>query len=159
MKLEDVILEAVKTGGTYVAVSLDPDDAKKLFDYYAKFNVPDMLDVDDYHITIAYSSKKFEPVLIKDLSDVPAVIPEEHKIFTGKSDKNCLVLVVKSEWLYDQFDKCTELGAKFDYDKYSPHITISYDIGDFDIKKVKLPTIKAKLAKHYTEELVLNKYE
>lgn len=163
MKVQDFLIEERKNG-IYVAVKFSDDTINRLLKYCNKANIPEVLKADEFHCTLSYSRKDvpdFEPKeKIKEIG-VPykfEVWPSSPNAFK-KDMTYCLVLKFKSDYLQKRFDKIMSMGATYDYDKYQPHISLSYNVDkDFDVKK--LPPIKElgdfEIVSEYSEELELD---
>jgi len=117
--------------GTYMSVKVSRATQKLLDKWSREHNIPNPIDPKDMHTTLVYSRKP-----VPESDDYPINFPiackiKEWQIFpTGNEGKKCLVAVVESEVLQQHFRAIHTLyGASFDYPKYIPHITLSYDYG------------------------------
>lgn len=144
-----------ETVGTYAALLLTDNTKSALDDFCIRHSVPNKCQ--DYHTTIMYS-RKHHP----DFSPIPDAIhygtPIAFDVFTDRrTDKNCLVLKYRSLSIEKRhYDLKNRFGATWDFDTFEPHITLSYDIGDFDVSKLSVADIKIHLiefSKEYCELL------
>lgn len=137
--------------GIYVAVKFSDQTVLDLKKYQEENEIPNPLDQDEFHCTIISSRFPIEWEPDEDLN--VKVKPKKIEVWNTRSGNNCLVLTIKSDYLDDQFDKAMELGATHDFDGFNPHVTLSYDVGDFDASELKLPTFPIVITKEYKEEL------
>lgn len=62
------------------------------------------------------------------------------------------------QYLSDRHNEIMDLyEATYDYPEYKVHVTLSYDIGDIDIKDLKIDGFpKINIVKEYYNELILD---
>ena len=159
MKLEK-LTEGKK--GTYAGVRFDDDTKKRIVSFIEKNKIPNPVPVNKIHTTVLYSRKH-----------LPNYKPQEKVNFVGKpkkfdvwetqSDKdgktsNALILTYDSPELVKRHKLLMdEHEATFDFDKFEPHITLSYNIGDLDISKLNPAGIgNLKIVSEYGEDLDLD---
>lgn len=136
MKLHEI---TTKLPGTYAAVLFDETTMDSIIAFIKHHNIPNGLTRNDLHSTVCYSRK---PVKV-DISGVTATMPwpgTPHKVRIFKSDDNPTALVVeyKCPAQEQEFKKLRARGATWDYDNdYTPHFTLSYDIGDYNWHELK----------------------
>ncbi len=164
MLLKQILTEN-KKNGLYVGTKFSADTLDRIQQFAKQANIPNLLSMDDFHSTLAYSRKPvndFTP--ISELDEVG--IPSSFEIWESppnafKPEKTyCLVLKYDSEYMHKRFNEIMTLGATYDYDEYKPHMTFSYDVGK-DFKLEDLPPVKQlgklKIVSEYTEILDINK--
>ena len=147
-----------KPTGTYVSVGFSDDTVDRLRELQEELDIPNPLDPEEFHTTIAYSRKPIEWDEI-DCEGVEAKPLRLEKWKTHSEDKHCLVLLLDCPHLQDRFDKAMDLGATFDFPEYKPHITLSYDVGDdFDTDSAdsSILDFAIQLAHEYSEPLELD---
>ena len=90
---------------------------------------------EDLHVTVVYS---------KAAMDWTALAPDTDPIEVAANGRGlelfgeACVLTLTSPELQKRFQEFRDSGASFDYDKYTPHVTITYNVPpEFDIEKVK----------------------
>lgn len=158
MKLAEI---TNKNKGTYAGYKLSAPSKKYLSDFMKENEIPNALDPDKLHVTLVYSRKHLPD--FKPLGNVSiAAKPEQFVVWkgrdsTGSKEANCLILLLdcpEAEERHKQIKD--EHGATFDYDKYQPHITLSYDIGDMKIARLKVPTRNIMFVEEYVEDLDLD---
>lgn len=136
-----------KEKGAYLAVKYTQSSAEDIILFINKNNIPSDMTIDDIHSTIIYS-KKYANIIINDQGeDLGYAEPLKFHIFETKEGKNALVILVKSEYLEKRHKELMEkYDLVYEHDKYIPHITISYDIGEYDISTLNIKD----LPKHFT---------
>lgn len=158
--LEELVqLAESKNAGTYVGARFSKETVDKLKQVIKKLKVKNPLPEEKFHTTIIFSKSPF-PKNFKPLGklDTPwEVIPEKFSLFTGKSDKKCLVIEYDCK---EQRKRHEHLMKKYDADypwpEYKMHVTLSYDCGDFDIEQdVKEFIDKIFIDEEYSEPLQL----
>jgi len=100
--------------------------------------------VDRFHCTIVYSRSPIPRPTLHDgttpddnMTATTEVFGEFATItgfghFDTEDGKNLHVLV-SSQFLLDEHNRFMDMGASFDYDEYTPHVTLMYDCGNFDV--------------------------
>lgn len=150
-----------KEKGTYAAVLFEDSEEKVL--YLKKIGIPNVNE--DLHCTLIYSRKhcpNYEPMNMTDgeFYEEAIAYPDHLEIFKDKQGKNCLVLVLRSGWIVKRHKDITkEHNATHDYNEFIPHVTLSYDVEDFDFKSIEDQLIKSDefykfvINKEYKEDL------
>lgn len=142
--------------GTYVGARFTSETNEGLRRYQEKFRIPNPLSADKFHTTISYSRVPIEWEPREDLQDDPSaeVVAGGLTVFESRKDSTrCLVLLLDSDYLQERFDTAIEAGATHDFPDYKPHITLSYDIGTLDIKRLPVPEVELVLSHEYAEPL------
>lgn len=131
--------------GTYAAVRFE--DSEDKVKYLKQIGIPNVNE--ELHCTLLYSRKNcpnYEPMDMTDgyYYEEAIAYPDHLKVFRTRDEKNCLVLVLRSGWLMKRHkDLMKEHNATYDFPEYIPHISLSYDIGDFDYKNIEQDLIKS----------------
>lgn len=134
-----------KEVGTYAAVRFE--DSEEKVKYLKQIEIPNVNE--DLHCTILYSRKNcpnYVPMNMTDgeFYDEAIAYPDHLDIFKDKEGRKCLVLILRSGWIINRHkDLMKEHNATYDYDEFIPHVTLSYDIGDFDYKNIERDLIKS----------------
>lgn len=137
----------------YVANRPTPHAAKQIFEIARQAGVPNLHQRDKYHCTLIYSREPCKTPKPRKNLLVP-VSPEKWHVFKTRDGKNCLVLKLSSSAMnlrHKQLMK--DLEASYDFPDYLPHITVSYDIGDFDYSQLPLPDQSFVMTGEYCELL------
>lgn len=125
--------------GLYIGVRFAQSFCEDLILFCSKNEIPNRVQRDEIHSTLIYSSKFDNVVINDDGEDIGLGEPLSFHIFETKDNKKALVLLIESEYLSNRH---TELmcnyNLTYDFDEYIPHITLSYDIGDFDFSKLNI---------------------
>lgn len=160
MKLEEIMEKEESKPGTYAGVHFSPATLDSLEQYVQDNKIPSPLEKDHFHTTVLYSRKHlpdFEPA---GDYDTPMIgVPKKFEIWPSQPDesghvKKCLVLTYKCDELCQRHkDLMTDHGATYDFDEYKPHVTLSYDIGDFDISELPEFEEELEITNEYGEEL------
>jgi len=141
--------------GTYVAATDYELRTKIKIDYLIKsLKVPNPVDMKSLHTTLAYSRREL-PLTKGTVSYVVEGEAKGLEIFHD-GDKNTLVLLLDSIILHKLFKLYCSMGATYDYDEYKPHITLSVDVGDWEIPKEEFQSFETKSNSLTIEELDLN---
>lgn len=123
-----------KSGTLYMRRPLT--NASDVIDWAKSQGFPTTQVPSDMHATLAYSK---QPV------DWPAP-HDDHVVVTSHADRSvekmgdgaCVALKFASPTLQSRWQSMCEAGAGWDYDDYSPHVTISWQVpDDFDLSKVE----------------------
>ena len=121
-----------ESSGIYIAIKYNPYSAIKLKDIAENYGVPNIIPIDKFHTTLIYSTKGADNVEIYENMQYIA-LPDKLDIWTSQSGEKCLVLKINCKQLVD---RNKELMDKYqfvsDYPEYTPHITLSYDIGEWN---------------------------
>jgi hypothetical protein len=151
----------MNNNGTFVAVRFREDTRQLLYAYALMNGIPNPLDPSEYHSTVVYSRN---PILFlepeRELIPLRYATPLAFDVFEGVVDGrkgNCCVLKIDSEYMTARHKFLRKYhNATHDFPDYNPHVTLSYDIGDFDVSKLQdinviLP--KLYIVSEFNEEL------
>lgn len=140
--------------GRYIGIRFTPDTKEKLKQIIHSEEVPNKIDPSDFHSTVVYSRESNIPgyeVSGKLETPIDAVI-DSFDIFPSQDGKNCLVVKLQAPDLEDMHKKTKEHGASYDFDEYIPHVTLSYDAGEWSQEDLDKLTQKYKGTKLYGDE-------
>lgn len=148
----EFLMESTK--GTYVAVRYSPSTSIKLIKRARELNIPNLLNYKDLHTTLIYSTKELKNFSTKPVekSLQGVLIPDT---FNTSSGKRCLVLKLTDPWFATRHKEImfNHPEANYSFPEYIPHITLSYDIGDFEVPKVFDINFEMMVTSEYVEEL------
>lgn len=159
----DFIREAIspKPVGTYVAYRYHTDEnATALLDKMRELGVPNLIKAEDLHTTIIYSRKQlvdFEPY--GELVNGTSIALRGAKFYKFG---DALVIIPsntrRTHPLWHRHHQIMEEHpeATYDFEEYVPHITVSYDAGDFPLP-APLKGGKLVIKEEYMEDLDLDK--
>ena len=144
--------------GTYAGLRLSEESKEKLVDFIKDNGIINPTPKGDMHITLLYSRKHLPDYKPAGRISGKAK-PKSFKVFETFDKKRALVLLLDSKYCLKRHEELMqEHGATFDYDEYSPHVTLSYDIGEnkkpSQRKLDELPT-ELELVEEYIEDLNL----
>jgi 2'-5' RNA ligase len=124
--------------GTFGALHLEAETRNNLRDWLEEHKIKELLDKDDYHCTIVFSTKS-----VPEVSDIPLKFPIKATVKEWKilGTDNLLCAVLESTRIVKLFDKTIEMGAKTDYPNFIPHISLAMnyegdlpeDVPEFEI--------------------------
>lgn len=143
---------ATKEQGTYIAVKLDKESQEKIVDFIKEHKIPNGVPADKLHATVIYSLdyvSNAKKLVDKDMQFEGR--PTKFDSFDG--DTKNLVLLFECDDLLDRHEYFKKHGATHTYDEFKPHITLSYDVEDFNIKNLPKFTEKLTLINEYTQPL------
>ena len=133
--------------GVYISVKLTEDSLKE-FNKYLNKHLPEFEHTPDPHLTLVYSKQPFTGVVKTKQYNILADF-KSMEIFGVK--ENAIVAELTSPELSDRnAELVKEYKFVSDFDTYKPHITLAYDVGDFDI--TTLPPMNMKFI--FCEETV-----
>ena len=156
MSFKEYLMEA--QAGTYAAVRPSKEDGDKIQKFMGLHNIPNPEPTDKLHATLLYSRKHL-PDYEPDTTLVHDAKIDSLEVWNTKSGKNCLVAKITSPSLANRYTKLmVEHGATAEYSEFKPHISLSYDIGNFDISKLKVSQLpkSLKMTDEYKEALDTN---
>jgi hypothetical protein len=112
--------------GTYASLIPSTSSKEKLYAFCASLDVPNLVDQDDYHCTLVYSTTPCPAIAKEDFGLPIEAIMRGFKILGDESK----VLVIElycpaAKSLHKHFRKAHD--AHHDYDDYIPHITVAKD--------------------------------
>jgi len=148
-------MEELETG-LYVNVTFTEETNDNLRKLQNDLNLKNK--TNDLHTTVVYSRKSIPWKIIPIPNNTICTIKgfDIFKSITTGIETNCLILLLKCSYLQKRHELAMNLGATYDYDKYIPHITLSYDCGIFDINKLKIPKFPIIIESEHSKKLDLN---
>lgn len=158
MKVSEIFENGEK--GTYAAVRFSPATNATLEQYTKDNKVPKPPKAKDFHTTLLYSRKHLPNYQAAGKLDDPLIgTPTGFDIWPSQPDengkkKNVLVLEFSCPALFQRHHKLMhQHGATYDFDRYRPHITLSYDAGDLDPSKLPDFDEELEIVEEYMEDL------
>ena len=160
MKLDNFLSEKKEDKpGTFVGAHFSAESKAKFMEAMKAMDVPNPLNKTEMHLTLIYSRKNLPEFKARGKMDPPIVVKAKKlNIFPTKDKVNALVVELDAPEMVARHESIMkEHGATYDYDKYIPHITLSYNCGDFDVDKHNVAEILGSLEiiEEYDEELEL----
>lgn len=156
MKLCD-LLEDNSAQGIYVGVKYSDESVKALKKIIKELKLPNEVPSSKIHTTIIYSRKYVPNIEINDVIENTTAKPKKLIVFNTQENKRALVVELDCGYLLDRHNQIMqEYKTTYDYDTYTPHITLSYDIGDLEFNYEFDDNLSLELVKEYKEDLILN---
>lgn len=149
---KEFLMEQEKPG-TYAAVKPDSLATDKINKVLKDMKVPEP--EQNLHVTLLYSRKNL-PNFKPNGFGVYVAKPKKIEVWPTKSGKNCLVLTLDCPSLVERHKYLMKKHqATYDYTEYKTHMSLSYDIGDYDINNLSISDFPTTLllTHEYTEEL------
>jgi hypothetical protein len=150
----------VSEEGLYSYFNLTKTSQKLLHAWAVEQGIDNIVPADELHATVIYSLNDFDGYTVSPERTI-FISPKTYEMkVLGPPEKPALVLSFYSEKLVNRYKEAKQLGAKFLYPNFIPHITISYD-WDYrkDISQIEVPSFPIVLqnetlkdAKNITEE-------
>lgn len=150
----DTLHEKKADTGSFVSINISPKSKEEIFSFIKELKLPNHTKKSDLHITLIYSKKTIDKKEWKNgkiaINETAAPI----KLGWLGDDNDCLVILLKSDYLTKRNKYITKTyGAISDYDKYTPHITLAYNLENYSIpSNIKLPN-KLELVEEYYNDL------
>lgn len=139
--------------GTYAGLLLSEESAKALRYFVQDHDVPEPVSSDIYHVTLLHSKKYLPEYEAPGILERPYIGHTlESAIWETSGGQRALVVKFECSDLLKRHEELMDTHeAQFDYDEYQPHVTLSYDIGDWEPNLSKLDYALNK----YVENIVL----
>lgn len=125
--------------GSYMAVKLSPDTVSRVHKYIKDAGIPNGTAAEKLHSTLMYSRVFLPDMKAKGKLDDPYTgTPKKLEVWDSQDGNRCLVLKIDSADLEERHKELMSRhkNATWDYPDFTPHITLSYDIGDLDISNL-----------------------
>lgn len=149
--------------GSYAGVRFDAGTIRDLILLQKTLGIPNPLAEEKFHSTLLFSRKPlpnyvaFGEYPVSPASDSNTF---ELRIFKTQSGKNALVLAYECSFLQARHKELMdEHGATWDHPSYIPHITLSYDIGDYPVTLGPIQFLSERrivIVNEYQEDLNLD---
>ncbi|BAQ22811.1 RNA ligase [Edwardsiella phage PEi20] len=137
--------------GLYVAAKFSELTLDALEELQRNLRVPNPVPREKFHSTICYSRVNIPYVTASGSFEVAN---SGHLEIWKHGESPVLVLVLDSEYLRCRHQYARAIGATHDFPDYTPHITLSYNVGPVTFKgEVKIPVV---LDREYKEPLKLD---
>jgi len=161
MKIKELIEK--KQPGTYAGVHFNDETKDALMSFIKENKIPNPPPKHKMHTTLLYSRTPCPNY--KPRGEInPAYVgkPGQYNIWESQPDEDgnktkCLVMEFDCPELNKRHEYLMkEHGASFDYDEYKTHVTLSYDVGDMDIKDLPKFDKSLEITEEYYEPLDLD---
>lgn len=159
------LIEIRKPAGTYFGVRPTAETVHAMQEFMGDHRIPNPLDSHKMHATVVYSRSfvgarphgKLNPTWKGDFTDFD-IFNTKSKIDESEAKTGrCLVLKFDCDQLHERHHQLRkEHGATHDFPSYEPHITFSYDVGEFDHHNLPAYDGPHEFGEEYSEPLDLN---
>ncbi len=135
MRLDEILkLFEAPEDGTFAGVRFSDASVRTLKEFADANQIPNQTPTEDYHSTLLFSHtplKDYEPWGA--YKSALTAIPKYATIF-GDGDEKALVIVLDAPGLVKRhkYLMSKHPEATWDHDDFIPHVTLSYNAGDFD---------------------------
>lgn len=113
-------------------------NATEILRWARKQGIPNLMKAVDLHVTVAYSKEPidwFRAFTDIDRFEIPAGGP---RLVEPLGDDGAVVLLFSSDSLQWRWEHFRNIGASWDWgDEYQPHVTLTWNAGNFDLSKVQ----------------------
>lgn len=159
--IEGTHSQGTHSQGTYVGARFSSKSNNELVQLIEKLNVPNPVTSDALHVTIMYSTKGL-PEIVDDYGterklNPPMIInPIKFDFFKSRGNTNVLIVILESPELKERHkDIMNDYAAIYPHSEYIPHVTLSYNCGEFDISELNINNYigNLELALEYIEPL------
>ncbi len=142
--------------GTYVGLSLIEPARSEIEDFAAQLRLPCPVPAAKRHTTLLYSRRH-----LPDFRPEPGLVHEGRalgfEVFAvagAITSARCLVMLISAPTLEARFEQLMrEHEATYDFPTYRPHITLSYNIGEWDITRLPVFQERILLGQEFTKDL------
>lgn len=153
--------EVERGPGIYSSVKPDPTTLKRLTEWMEKAGIPNPVPADKLHSTIVYSREAFAgykprtaiTVVAPKMADEWGFVYGQYSLRRMGPEKEAIALCFQSGDLDSQFYQAMSLGATWDHDDCTRHITLSYNAPDFDFTKLDVPDFEMVFEPEVVEPL------
>lgn len=144
MRLSEItkLFEAPEDG-TFAGVKFSDASVQELKAFSDKNNIPNPTPPEEYHSTLLFSHTPLPDYTPwGTYKQVLTAIPKDVKIW-GEDDEKTLVIVLDAPGLVKRhkYLMSKHPEATWDHDEFIPHVTLSYDAGDFDLNSLDVSDI------------------
>lgn len=129
--------------GTFAGTRFDDMSVQELTRFAAENNIPNQVPPEDLHSTLLFSHMPLPDYKPRGMYKAAlTAIPKDVKLW-GDDEEKALVIILDSPGLVRRhkylMDKHPE--ATWDHNEFIPHVTLSYDVGNFDISTLDVRKI------------------
>jgi len=140
----------------YASRPLTPASAEAIRAWAATQGFKTTLPAADMHVTVAYSREPVDGALVP-ADDAPLTVRSGKRSVEPLGDQGAVVLKLESPELQARWREYRKAGASWDYESYTPHVTLTYDGAGVDLAKVKPYAGPIELAGETQEPLNVDK--
>jgi hypothetical protein len=112
-------------------------NAQAIIDWAASQGFTSTLKADDLHVTVAYSRAPVDGAKAGKAAD-SVVAKGGRRSVEPLGDEGAVVLKFPSSDMQARWQQYRDAGASWDYESYTPHVTLTYDGKGVDLSKVQV---------------------
>ena len=141
------------TSGTYASLKLDEESKTQLSKWLTdNVKIANSVSPDEYHCTVVYSK-----IPVPEVANINPKLPIKASMVRweifGIGEEKMLVLVIAGAGLQKLFKQTRKLGATWDFDNYTPHITVATNYTETTVPEI-IPQFSLLLNKFVCESLI-----
>lgn len=138
--------------GVYCFSELHPKSANDILNFCKENKIQNHLGLNELHCTVIYDNMPH--MNFTSCGIYPEPIECEVLGFELFNENNALVLKLNSKDLISRHNELvSKHNIQYEFKEYIPHITLSYDVGDIDISKLKFKNKSIFLIKEHLKEI------
>lgn len=145
-----MILSEIQSRGTYIAVNPVGSTRALLQEWMLDNPVPNPVFAHELHVTVLASRVAIRPALSTNEFHADA---SQFKIFENDIGVRMLVIALDAPEITQRHQYFRRLGATHNHALFTPHLTISYDVGDFDFSNLDLPHFHLLFCGEFSREM------
>lgn len=121
--------------GTFAGVRFSEESVEQIMEFIEENDIPNSTPIDELHITLLFSKvpvPEYKPY--GEYKKPLTAVPNGAKLW-GQDEEKALVITLDCPALERRHKSlmAKHENATYDFDEYIPHVTLSYDAGEFDI--------------------------
>ncbi len=158
MRIRDLFEKADAKNGTYAGVRFSDKTNQAIIEFCKKYKVPNPVAAAKLHTTVLYSRKPLPNYTAAGKYDKPLIgEPTKWSVWDSQDKSKCLILEYKCSKLKERHKELMdEHEATYDFPEYKTHVTLSYDIGDFELDGLPMLDSDIEIVEEYSEDLNLD---
>lgn len=162
MKLIDLREQAPR--GTYFGVRPTKETVEAMQDFMKSHYIPNPIHHKDMHATVVFSRAfvnarpkgTLNPTW-KGMFEGYDMFPRNIEVSHGEEPPSCLVMQFHCHEMHERHHELRNVyGATHDFSEFKPHMTLTYDAGDFDHNNLPAYDGPHEFDTEYSEPLDLN---
>lgn len=157
MKLNEIYFVKPQQG-TYVGLRLSSKTANEFAKYIKENKIPNSVAKTKLHTTILYSRSpvECEEKIPVDWAGTFQRFNSFKETAGDPKSTNCLVVEIVCPEATSKHNELISAGGTHDFEKYMPHVTLSYDIGTLDFSTLPAIDFPIVFSEMYSEPLDLS---
>lgn len=157
MRIDEILkLFEAPEDGTFAGVKFLPEDAQRLETFAVENQIPNPNPASKMHVTLLFSRTPIPEYEAYGSFKSPLTATPKGVNIWGDDEEKVLVVALDSPQLVKRHKSLMKKYPKatWDHDGYIPHVTLSYDVGDFDPSQLDVSTLgKLSLVEEYSDDI------